>query len=73
MLRHVDPGCDRNRWIAVAGALKNAVVVNDDGSEDDEFDGLDTFTDGAPASSRPTVTSPQTMTAQTIASAIGTR
>lgn len=45
MLARVDPGCDRNTWVAVCGALRSANVVTDDGEPDPEHDGLALFTE----------------------------
>jgi hypothetical protein len=45
MLRYVDPGCDRMRWIAVAGAIKSANVVDAATLvSDSDFDGRALFT-----------------------------
>lgn len=44
MLRHVDPGCDRMTWIAIAGAIKSACVIDTTTGEDAEtFDGSALF------------------------------
>jgi len=45
MLRHIEPTCDRNTWIAMAGAIKSANVIDlETGEADEDFDGLDLFT-----------------------------
>lgn len=47
-LRRIDPGCNRNKWLAVAGALKHAeahklVTLPDLQTPDHEFNGLEMF------------------------------
>ncbi len=44
MLAHVEPSCDRNEWLAIAGAIKSANVVDPDtGEPDSDFDGAELF------------------------------
>ena len=44
MLSHVDPGCERLVWIAIAGAIKSARVIDlATGDDDPDFDGAELF------------------------------
>lgn len=44
MLACVDPGCQRSEWIAIAGAIKSARVIDQvTGDEDSDFDAAELF------------------------------